>query len=94
MLTGEGHTDYQTAYGKAPAGVAAAAKLHGKPVICISGGLGKGVEALYGQGIDAVASAACSAATLEYCMRYAAELLEGATERTLRLLKVGLAMER
>lgn len=92
VLTGEGHTDYQTAYGKAPAGVAAAAKQCGKPVICISGGIGKGVEALYARGIDAVAGAICSISTLEYCMECADSLLEEATERTFRVLKVGMAM--
>src|ERR1035438_6698674 len=44
VLTGEGRTDFQTAMGKAPVGVAAVAKRHGVPVICLSGGLGDGAD--------------------------------------------------
>ncbi len=36
-ITGEGQTDYQTAYGKVPAGVAQSALKYRVPVICISG---------------------------------------------------------
>lgn len=90
VITGEGHTDFQTAYGKAPAGVAAAAKKYGKPVICISGALGKGAEALYDKGIDALAAAVCSAASLAECMEHAAGFLENATERVMRAYVLGM----
>ncbi|MFA6135678.1 MAG: glycerate kinase, partial [Phycisphaerae bacterium] len=40
VLTGEGRTDFQTAMGKAPVGVAAVAKRHGVLVVCLAGGLG------------------------------------------------------
>ena len=53
-LTGEGSTDFQTAHGKTPMGVAQAAKAHGVPVLCLSGGLGHGHEAVHEVGIDAV----------------------------------------
>ena len=56
VLTGEGRTDFQTAMGKAPVGVAAAARRHGVPVICLSGGLGDGAEDVLAHGIDAIAS--------------------------------------
>lgn len=56
ILTGEGKTDAQTAYGKVPVGIAKAAKKHNVPVICISGSLGKGYENVYNEGIDAVFS--------------------------------------
>ncbi|ABZ82812.1 glycerate kinase [Heliomicrobium modesticaldum Ice1] len=39
VVTGEGKTDRQTAYGKVPYGVAKIAEEHGKPVIVISGGI-------------------------------------------------------
>ncbi|MBM7868169.1 glycerate kinase [Heliobacterium gestii] len=39
VVTGEGKTDRQTAYGKVPAGVAKIAEVYGKPVIVISGGI-------------------------------------------------------
>ena len=94
VLTGEGHSDFQTAYGKAPAGVAGAAKKFDKPVICISGGLGRGVEALYDKGIDAMAGAVCSVFTLAECMAQAAMLLENATERIMRVHSLGVRYGR
>lgn len=53
IVTGEGRLDRQTAMGKAPAGVAALAKRHGKPVIAFSGCLGEGARACNDCGIDA-----------------------------------------
>jgi glycerate kinase len=53
VITGEGSTDYQTMFGKVPHGIANIAKKYSKPVICISGSLGKGYEQLYNEGIDA-----------------------------------------
>lgn len=46
MITGEGQSDYQTLYGKAPFFVAGLAKKHNVGAILISGGLGKGHETL------------------------------------------------
>lgn len=46
VITGEGQSDYQTLYGKAPFYVANLAKKHGVGTILISGGLGKGHEQL------------------------------------------------
>ena len=92
VLTGEGRSDFQTTYGKAPVGVAKIAKRHGKPVICISGALGPGVEAVHGQGVDALAGAVCSVASLEHCMENAGQLLESAAERVCRTLRVGMLL--
>ena len=55
VLTGEGRTDAQTAMGKAPVGVAAVARRHGVPVLCLSGGLGDGADQVLDHGIDALA---------------------------------------
>ena len=92
VLTGEGRSDIQTAYGKAPVGVAKAAKRFGKPVVCISGSLGDGVEAVYEQGIDALADAVSGIVTLEECMENAGPLLEKAVERVLRAVKTGMEL--
>ncbi|GAA4428586.1 glycerate kinase [Pontibacter saemangeumensis] len=46
VITGEGQSDFQTLYGKAPFFVAGLAKKHGVGTILISGGLGKGHEQL------------------------------------------------
>jgi glycerate kinase len=65
VFTGEGLTDFQTAYGKAPVGVALSAKKYGVPVFCLSGGLGKGAADVYEHGIDAVCSIAPGPISLE-----------------------------
>jgi len=92
VITGEGRSDFQTAYGKAPVGVAKIAKRHGKPVICISGALGPGVEALYDQGIDALAAVVCSIDSLEHYMEHAGMLLENTAARACRMLRVGMGL--
>lgn len=46
VITGEGQSDFQTLYGKAPFFVASLAKKHGVGTILLSGGLGKGHEQL------------------------------------------------
>ncbi|WP_226002270.1 glycerate kinase [Paenibacillus sp. BJ-4] len=54
VFTGEGGIDFQTKFGKTPYGVAQAAKQSGKKVIAIAGYIGKGIDTLYQEGIDAV----------------------------------------
>jgi glycerate kinase len=93
VFTGEGRTDAQTAMGKAPAGVAAAAQRHGVPVVCLSGGLGEGADLLLTHGIDALAAVPPGPMALEVALADAARLLEAAAARACRLLKVGRSLE-
>jgi glycerate kinase len=94
VLTGEGRTDFQTAMGKAPVGVAAAAKRHGVPVVCLSGGLGAGADDVLSLGIDALVSTSPGPMPLEEAMERAAELVEMAAARTCRLLRLGMRAAR
>lgn len=87
VFTGEGRTDFQTAYGKAPAGVAQAAKKHKIPVICLSGGLGKGANDVLSQGVDSLFSIAPGPVSLQECLTNGKALLEDAAERICRLVK-------
>lgn len=89
VLTGEGRTDGQTAFGKVPAGIAAAARRTGVPVVCLSGGLGDGANALYDHGIAALFSIANRPMTLEEAMRDAGTLLAEAAENIVRLYGAG-----
>jgi glycerate kinase len=89
VITGEGCSDGQTAHGKAPLGVARLARKGGVPVICLSGGLGAGAEQLLEHGIDALLGIVSCPMPLEDCMARAAELVETATSRVCRLLRVG-----
>lgn len=85
VFTGEGRTDEQTAYGKVPSGVSRIAQRHGVPVVCLSGGLGRGIDALYPVGVTALFSIVNSPMTLEEAMDQAAPLLEQAAENAVRL---------
>ena len=86
VITGEGRTDFQTAFGKAPVGVAKVAKTHGVPVFCISGGLGEGADDVLAQGIDAVMSICDRPLSLEECMAAGAQLIEPAAARLCRIV--------
>nr|PZN71570.1 MAG: glycerate kinase [Bacillota bacterium] len=88
-LTGEGSTDFQTVRGKTPMGVAAAARRHGVPVICLSGGLGRDYQQIYDVGIDAALPIVPGPVDLETAIREAARYVTDATERALRLVAVG-----
>ncbi|HHW03071.1 MAG TPA: glycerate kinase [Thermoanaerobacterales bacterium] len=85
VITGEGSTDFQTMFGKVPFGVAQVAKKYGKPVICISGSLGKGYEKLYDAGITALFSIINRPMTLEEAMERGGELLEQISQNVFRI---------
>ena len=53
VLTGEGCLDGQSAFGKAPVGVAREAKKHGIPTVAIGGCVTEEADALHDLGIDA-----------------------------------------
>ena len=89
VITGEGRTDFQTAMGKAPVGVAAVARRRGVPVLCLSGGLGDGADQVLALGIDGLAAAVPGPMPLEEAMARGEELIEAATARACRLLRLG-----
>ncbi len=90
VLTGEGATDYQTAFGKAPVGIAKVAQEYNVPVVCLSGGLGRDYQAVYACGIAAIASITPCPMPLEECMENGVTLIEDAAERLARLIAVGM----
>ncbi len=92
VVTGEGRTDFQTAFGKAPVGVAKVAKSLGIPVFCLSGGLGQGANDVLEEGIDAVMSICDRPLSLEECMRDGSGLIEAGAERLCRIVKASLAI--
>ena len=92
VLTGEGLTDSQTTRGKAPIGVAKAARAAGRPVICLSGGLGQGYQDIFLHGVNAAMPVPPRCMTLESCLAAGAPLLEEAASRLCRILKTGLEM--
>ncbi|WP_242215561.1 glycerate kinase [Bacillus cereus group sp. BfR-BA-01383] len=76
IITGEGRIDEQTAYGKAPVGVAERAKHFHIPVIAIGGSVSPNYPAVYEKGVDAVFSITSSPMTLEEAYNAAEENIE------------------
>ena len=94
VITGEGNTDFQTAFGKAPVGVAKIAQQFGVPVACLSGGLGKGCEDVLEKGISGLMSCVPQPLSLEECIASADTLIEAAAARLCRVICIGIQIER
>lgn len=88
VFTGEGSIDFQTKFGKTPAGVAETAKRHGKPVIAVAGHIGNGIDELHEVGIDAVFGIAPGAASLSELLADAAANVTRTTEQIVRTLQL------
>lgn len=86
VLTGEGQSDEQTLYGKAPGYIALIAKRHHVPVILISGSLGGDLDALR-EKFTGCFSIVNKPSSLEACMENAGELLYEQTKQIIHLLR-------
>lgn len=88
-ITGEGGIDFQTKFGKAPFGVAQAAKSVNSDmkVIAMAGYVGKDVETLYDEGFDAIFGIVPGAAELETLLAAGKENVARTAESIARLLK-------
>lgn len=89
VVTGEGRSDGQTIFGKAPVGVASLAAELGVPTVCLSGSLGNGYDKLYGH-LAGLMSVAPGPASLEEAMVNAEPWLEAAAERLAHLINLKL----
>ena len=90
VITGEGRMDHQTAFGKAPAGVARVAKEQGLPVIAICGCLGKNPQVVHTIGIDAFFSALEEGVDEEDLPKRGPAMLTNCAEEIGRLLAVDM----
>ncbi len=88
-FTAEGRIDFQTAFGKGPAGVGARAKRHGVPCLAIAGGVQGDISNLHPIGIDACFSLCSGPMSLSDAMRNGAALLSAATEQAYRAFLAG-----
>jgi glycerate 2-kinase len=85
VITAEGRVDAQSAFGKAPAGVAALAAELGVPCIVLAGSLGPGFEALYSHGVCGIFSILDRPMDLSTALAEAAPLLTRAAEAVMRV---------
>ena len=89
VITGEGRADHSTIYNKAPVGVARRALAQGVPTLLLAGSLGPGYQELYQHGIAAMVCIADGPMGFRQSLGRTAELLEGAAERSIRLMGIG-----
>jgi glycerate kinase len=81
VITGEGSLDEQTLHGKAPAGVAAAARAKGKEVVAVCGRLALPPEALGRAGIRRVYPLTDAEPDIQRCISEAGPILEDVAEQ-------------
>ncbi|MBI2969932.1 MAG: glycerate kinase [Gammaproteobacteria bacterium] len=93
VITGEGRVDFQTAFGKAPAGVAREARAAGVPVIAVGGGLAQDARGVFAHGIDGLESSIARDMSLKEALAGAHMHIADAAERALRLILTGRRME-
>lgn len=88
VFTGEGGMDFQTKFGKAPYGVAKAAKKYHKPVFACAGYIGEQVEVLYDEGITAIFGILGKSGSLDDALQAGETNLERTVENIVRVLCV------
>jgi len=93
-FTGEGRVDFQTAFGKTPSGVAAAARKYGVPVVAIGGGLADDAGGVFAHGIDGLETATPNAMPLDVAIGKSRQYLQDAAERAARLIIIGQRMKK
>lgn len=81
VITGEGSLDEQTLHGKAPAGVAAAARAKGKEVVAVCGRLALAPEAIGKAGIRRAYPLTDAEPDIQKCISEAGPILEDVAER-------------
>lgn len=84
VITGEGSLDEQTLHGKAPAGVAAAARAAGKEVVAVCGRLALPAQALQRAGIRRAYPLTSVEPDVARCIAEAGPILEDLAERIAR----------
>lgn len=89
VITAEGRIDATTVAGKVPAAVCRAAAAVGVPTIVLGGEIAGGAEALYEFGHVALMPLPDGPMPLATAMARAAELIELACERAVRLMTIG-----
>ncbi len=93
VITGEGRVDFQTAFGKTPAGIASLAGRYGVPVIAIGGGLADDAGETFTHGINGLEAAIARDMPLHEALANSREYVANAAERVIRLIKIGQGMK-
>lgn len=94
VFTAEGSIDSLSAKGKMTVEIARRAKAQGAQVVALAGSISHGADAVYSEGIGAFASILDCPLTLNEAIHQTSSLLTNAAERTMRMLQVGLNLNR
>lgn len=86
VVTGEGRTDWQSAFGKVMHGVGLHSKAKNIPVVAIVGSLGEGYEKIYDSGIDSILTTIDGPMELQEALDRAEELYLNAARRLFRMI--------
>jgi glycerate kinase len=89
VFTGEGQIDFQTVFGKAPAGVGRRAQRKNIPCIALAGSVGENLGDLHEQGISAVFSLCAGPMSLQDAMDDAGGFITRSTQQILRCFLAG-----
>ena len=92
VITGEGRMDWQSSFGKVPAGVGERCKRAGVPAVAIVGGLLAGYEEIYRHGICSVETTVSGVMSLEDAMAHSEDLYLDAACRLLRSVRCGMEL--
>lgn len=93
VVTGEGRTDWQSAFGKVMHGVGTHSKKYQIPVVAIVGSMGEDAEKIYESGVDSIITTVNAPMELEEALTRAEELYLNAARRLFRMLKAGTDMK-
>lgn len=89
VITGEGRMDAQSAFGKAPVGVAHRAKRHGVPVVAVVGSRADDLGGVNDEGIGLVVPCVTEPCSLEACLARAERSIPIAGESAVRAYLLG-----
>lgn len=92
VVTGEGRTDWQSAFGKVLQGVGERAKAHGVPAVALCGSLGPGYEDIYAHGIEGILTTVDAPMSQEDALKNASDLYEKGAVRLFRTIRAGMMM--
>lgn len=90
VVTGEGRMDWQSAFGKVPAGIGQRCKKMNIPAVAIVGGMGKGAEKIFDFGINSIFTTINGAMDISEAMERSEELYLSAADRMFRMLKLSI----
>ncbi|MFH1708046.1 MAG: glycerate kinase [Planctomycetota bacterium] len=92
VVTGEGSLDGQSLFGKAPVGVARAARAAGVPVVVLTGILGAGAERTHAEGVTACFASLPRPMPFDEVRAQAAANLRRAAGEAARAIRLGMGL--